>query len=76
MRTISNNYQDVELLDLGSEGEMRGPFLVMQEGCTPGEEALRESLFVLRPDGCWVDVNVYLSFLPGFFGGSRPPPSL
>jgi len=62
METLSNDYRDVELLDLGSEQErQRGPFLVVQAGYTPGDEDVYESLFVLRPDGCWVDVNVYLS---------------
>jgi hypothetical protein len=61
MRTISNDYREVELLDLCPVRTNRGPFLVLQQGYAPGDADLRESLFVLRRDGSWVDVNVYLS---------------
>jgi hypothetical protein len=52
MRTITNDYRDAQILNLGSEGE-RGPYLV-----TP---LLKTRMFVLRPDGYWVDFNAYAS---------------
>jgi hypothetical protein len=60
MRTITNDYRDAKVLDLGGEGE-RAPFLVIQVGIAPGDELNRERLFVLRPDGQWVDFNCYVS---------------
>jgi hypothetical protein len=52
MRTITNDCRDAQILNLGSEGE-RGPYLV-----TP---LLKTRMFVLRPDGYWVDFNAYAS---------------
>ena len=60
MRTITNNPQDARVLNLGAEGE-RGPFLVIQVGIAPDDELCRERMFVLRPDGHWVDFNAYAS---------------
>ena len=58
MRTISNNYRDVHVLNLGSGGE-RGPYLVTQTGVAPNDSLAKERMFVLRPDGRWVDFNAY-----------------
>src|SRR5882724_5058670 len=58
MRTISNNYRDVHVLNLGSGGE-RGPYLVTQTGVSPSDPLPKERMFVLRPDGRWVDFNAY-----------------
>jgi hypothetical protein len=58
MRTITNNYRDAHILNLGSGGE-RGPYLVTQTGVAPTEAFARERMFVLRPDGRWVDFNAY-----------------
>jgi len=60
IRTITNNYRDARVLNLGAKGE-RGPFLVTQVGIAPNDELCRERMFVLRPDGQWVDFNAYAS---------------
>jgi len=60
MRTITNNYRDTHVLNLGS-GEERGPYLVTQTGISPSEPFAKERMFVLRPDGRWVDFNAYAS---------------
>jgi hypothetical protein len=58
MPTITNNYQDTHVLNLGSGGE-RGPYLVTQMGVAPSDPFAKERMFVLRPDGRWVDFNAY-----------------
>ncbi len=58
MHTISNNYRDAHILNLGSGGE-RGPYLVTQTGVSPNDPLPKERMFVLRPDGRWVDFNAY-----------------
>jgi hypothetical protein len=58
MRTITNNYRDTHVLNLGSGGE-RGPYLVTQTGAAPTDPLAKERMFVLRPDGHWVDFNAY-----------------
>src|SRR6266513_5711641 len=58
MRTITNNYRDSHLLNLGSGGE-RGPYLVTQTGVSPNDPLPKERMFVLRPDRRWVDFNAY-----------------
>ncbi len=58
MRTITNSYRDSHVLNLGSEGE-RGPYLVTQTGVAPNDSLAKERMFVLRPDGRWVDFNAY-----------------
>ena len=59
MRTITNNYRDAQVLNLGSEGSA-GPYLVTQTGVSPTAEIPKTRMFVLRPDGCWVDFNAYV----------------
>jgi hypothetical protein len=58
MRTITNNYRDTHVLNLGSGGE-RGPYLVTQTGVAPSDPMPKTRMFALRPDGCWVDFNAY-----------------
>jgi hypothetical protein len=58
MRTITNNYRDTHVLNLGS-GDERGPYLVTQTGTAPTDPLPKERMFVLRPDGRWVDFNAY-----------------
>jgi hypothetical protein len=58
MRYLTNDYRDSQILDLGSGGE-RGPYLVTQTGCSPNTNVPKTHLFVLRPDGQWVDFNAY-----------------
>ena len=60
MRTITNDYQEAQILNLGSEVE-RGPYLVTQTGIAPSDPLLKTRMFVLRPDGHWVDFNAYAS---------------
>jgi hypothetical protein len=60
MHTITNNYRDAHILNLGSSGE-RGPYLVTQTGVSPTDPLPKERMFVLRPDGRWVDFNAYAS---------------
>ena len=58
MRIITNDYKDSQILNLGSEGE-RGPYFVTQTGVSPSDPLLKTCMFVLRPDGHWVDFNAY-----------------
>lgn len=59
MRAITNNYRDSQVLNLGSQGS-DGPYLVTQTGVSPTAEIPKTRMFVLRPDGCWVDFNAYV----------------
>src|SRR4030095_1558334 len=59
LRTITNDYRDAKVLNLGSGGE-RGPYLVTQTGVAPRAELPKTHMFVLRPDGRWVDFNAYV----------------
>lgn len=58
MRTITNDYRDAQVLNLGSGGA-RGPYLVTQTGIAPRADSPRTRMYVLRPDGQWVDFNAY-----------------
>jgi hypothetical protein len=58
MPRISNNYRDAHILNLGSVGK-RAPYLVTQTGASPTDPFGKERMFVLRPDGRWVDFNAY-----------------
>jgi hypothetical protein len=58
MRTITNDYRDAQILNLGSGGQ-RGPYLVTQTGVAPSDPRPKERMFVLRPDGRWADFNAY-----------------
>ena len=60
MHTITNNYRDAHILNLGT-GEQSGPYLVTQTGVSPSDVVPKERMFVLRPDGQWVDFNAYAS---------------
>src|SRR5436309_9654220 len=60
MRIITNSYQDAQILNLGS-GSERGPYLVTQTGVAPRDPLPKTRMFVLRPDGFWVDFNAYAS---------------
>src|SRR5215470_1889917 len=60
MHTITNNYRDAHILNLGTAGQS-GPYLVTQTGVSPKDVIPKERMFVLRPDGNWVDFNAYAS---------------
>ena len=59
MRVLTNNPQDSKILNLGF-GTVQGPFLVTQTGVNPADERPKTKMFVLRPDGAWVDFNAYV----------------
>lgn len=66
MRTITNDYHDAQVFDLGSRGARGpyledGPYLVTQIGVSPRDPLSKTRMFVLRPDGYWVDFNAYAS---------------
>ncbi|MGC8988601.1 MAG: hypothetical protein ACP5MD_00595 [Verrucomicrobiia bacterium] len=61
MPKITNDYSKVQVWDLSPLPNERGPFLVTQTGYPPGSDDVAESLYVLRPDGTWADINAYLS---------------
>jgi hypothetical protein len=58
MRTITNDYREAQILNLGF-GSERGPYLVTQTGVSPNDPIPKTRMFVLRPDGYWVDFNAY-----------------
>lgn len=60
MNTITNNFTDVEMWNLNPGAAERGPFLVVQRGLAPDDPRMRDELFMLRPDGRWVDELGYL----------------
>jgi hypothetical protein len=59
MRTVTNDYRDAQILNLGS-GYETGPYMVTQSGVAPNDPAPKTRMFVLRPDGRWVDLNAYV----------------
>ena len=58
MRAITNDYHAAQILNLGA-GSERGPYLVTQTGVAPRDAIPKTRMFVLRPDGFWVDFNAY-----------------
>jgi hypothetical protein len=58
MRTITNDYRDAQILNLGSPGQS-GPYLVTQTGVAPNDSIPKTRMFMLRPDGRWADFNAY-----------------
>ena len=58
MRTITNDYHDAQILDLGS-GYETGPYLVTQTGVAPSDPVPRTHMFVLRADGRWANFHAY-----------------
>ena len=59
MRTITNDYKESKVLNLGAQG-ISGPFLVTQTGVSPDDPLVKSRMFVLRPDGYWVDFSAYV----------------
>ena len=60
MHTLTNNYRDAHILNLGIGGQ-NGPYLVTQTGASPTDPYGKDRMFVLRPDGRWADFNAYAS---------------
>jgi hypothetical protein len=54
MRTLTNDYRDCELLNLGFNQNGRGPYFIRQDGVPPGSLNSQEDRFLLRRDGTWV----------------------
>jgi hypothetical protein len=54
MATLTNDYKNCELLNLGYGPNGRGPFAVRQDGSPPGSLTFEEDRFLLRKDGTWV----------------------
>jgi hypothetical protein len=63
MRTLTNAYQDCELLNLGSNKDGRGPYLLRQDGVPPDSVNPRENRYLLRKDLTWV-LNLTVFALP------------
>ena len=63
MATITNNYNQCQLLNLGHGPKGRGPFVVRQQGTAPGSLTFHEESFLLRKDGTWV-INLAVFALP------------
>jgi hypothetical protein len=59
LQTITNSHLDVQIWDL-DPSERRGPFVVVQAGCAPGDETVQDRFYLLRRDGVWVDISYYL----------------
>ena len=59
MRNITNDYKDAKVLNLGTQGAS-GPFLVTQTGVSPDDQLVKTRMFILRPDGYWVDLSAYV----------------
>jgi hypothetical protein len=63
MRTLTNDYNDCELLNLGYNRNGHGPYVVRQDGVAPESLRTQEDRFYLRKDGTWV-LNVTALTLP------------
>ena len=60
MRTVANDYRDCELLNLGTNANGHGPYVIRQVGVPPGSSSSQEDRFLLRKDGTWVlDVTAF-----------------
>jgi hypothetical protein len=60
MRTLTNDYNDCELLNLGYNRNGHGPYVVRQDGVAPESLRTQEDRFYLRKDG----LNVTALTLP------------
>ena len=55
MPCISNDSSQVKLYKLDPNSTASGPLIATQVGHAPGDVTFRQSLFLLRRDGHWVD---------------------
>lgn len=65
---IRNEMQGLQVLNLSQvvhRTEGRGPFLVVQEGCDPGDPRMRACSFVLTRRGSWLHFYLYLALSEG-----------
>ena len=51
MRILTNDYNDCELLNLGTNQSGHGPYVIRQDGVPPGSPSSQEDRFLLRKDG-------------------------
>lgn len=61
---ITNRPQDFKILNLRQlvhHVDGRGPFMVTQDGCDPGDQKMRECSFVLTKRGTWLHFYLYLA---------------
>ena len=63
MRILTNDYQDCELLNLATNPNGHGPYVIRQDGVPPDSSRSQEDRFLLRKDGTWV-LNVTAFTLP------------
>jgi len=63
MRILTNDYNDCELPNLGTNKNGHGPYVIRQDGVPPGSSGSQEDRFLLRKDGTWV-LNVTAFTLP------------
>ena len=63
MRILTNDYKDCELLNLGTNKNGHGPYVIRQDGVPPGSSSSQEDSFLLRKDGTWV-LNITAFTLP------------
>src|SRR6516225_5263284 len=63
MRILTNDYNDCALLNLGTNQNGHGPYVIRQDGVPPGSSSSQEDRFLLRKDGTWV-LNITAFTLP------------
>ena len=63
MRILTNDYQDCELLNLATNRNGHGPYVMRQDGVPPDSLRSQEDRFLLRKDGTWV-LNITVFTLP------------
>jgi hypothetical protein len=54
MRIVTDDYQDFQLLNLGTNKNGHGPYVIRQDGVPPGSSSSQEDRFLLRKDGTWI----------------------
>lgn len=61
MPTLTNSYDNCQLLNVGDGPQGRGPFIIRQQGSAPGSMTLDQNRYFLRKDGTWVlSLAVYI----------------
>jgi hypothetical protein len=61
-RALTNDYKDCKLIKLDA-ADPTSPFVVMQEGYSPGDPNCRMRMYYLQHDGMWID-EISRSTLP------------
>lgn len=54
-KALTNDYGDCRLINLGSDENGGGPFIIAQKAYDPKDEQSIESVFLLRPTGVWIN---------------------